>query len=445
MKTSVIAYVYAIMAAAAAALVCVYWFDPTFDIALLTGPLWLTAAAFLGAVLAYRVSGSTFGEVSFIPYLTALFLYPSWSTLCVVGIGAFVAELIKKKPNLKRAFNVAQIVLAGSIAVGVYLSLGGRPLLVEKSFQALPHSLSVVVFLLVNTFAVAAAIGLAEHKAILHTWYKGNGPGLLYDILSIPIVYAYARAYVDWGEIGILAMFALVIGARFTYQSKHALEVTNKELLELFVQTVEFRDPYTSGHSKRVQRFSRIIAQLYGLGNRDVERVAKAALLHDVGKIHEIFAPILMKPGRLTEEERATMELHPIKSAELVDMISDLKEVVPAVRHHHENWDGTGYPDQLSGEDIPIESRIIMFADTIDAMTTDRPYRKALGEADVRAEIAKYRGIQFDPNICDVLLSSPDFARLFDKDDSGNVRSLTQIIETVRRRVRTPERTQLAS
>ena len=139
------------------------------------------------------------------------------------------------------------------------------------------------------------------------------------------------------------------------------------------------------------------------------------------------------------------MELHPIKSAELVDMISDLKEVVPAVRHHHENWDGTGYPDQLSGEDIPIESRIIMFADTIDAMTTDRPYRKALGEADVRAEIAKYRGIQFDPSICDVLLSSPDFARLFDKDDSGNVRSLTQIIETVRRRVRTPERAQLAS
>lgn len=132
------------------------------------------------------------------------------------------------------------------------------------------------------------------------------------------------------------------------------------------------------------------------------------------------------------------MELHPIKSAELVAKISDLQDIVPAVRHHHENWDGTGYPDQLSGREIPLGSRIIMFADTIDAMTTDRPYRKALGETEVREELRKFRGIQFDPDICDALVGSPDFRRLFDSTDSGKVHSLTQILEIVRKRVKTP-------
>lgn len=184
---------------------------------------------------------------------------------------------------------------------------------------------------------------------------------------------------------------------------------------------VEFRDPYTSGHSQRVSRFSRIIAQLIGLGPKDIERISTAALLHDVGKIHEIFAPILLKPGRLTPDERAIMELHPIKSAELVAKISDLQDIVPAVRHHHENWDGTGYPDRLEGRDIPLGARIIRVADTIDAMTTDRPYRKALGEIEVRSELKKFREIQFDPAICDVLVVSQGFASFFDQNDSGRV------------------------
>lgn len=438
MKTSVIVYVYAIVAASVAALVGSYLSNPSVDIALLAGAGGLTFVAFVGAVFSYRVQGSTFGEVSFIPYLSAIILYPSWATLSLVGIGALTAEMIKPKSAIKRAFNVAQIVLAGTAAAFIYVQFGGRSLQLDTTFRTIPHISGVVIFLLVNTFAVAAVIGLAEGKSIVRTWYKGNTAGLVYDVVAIPAVYAFARAYVDWKLGGIVFLCTLIYGLRIAYRSKHQLETTNRELLELFVQTVEFRDPYTSGHSQRVRRFSRIIAQLLGLPQREIDRISTAALLHDVGKIHEIFAPILMKPGRLTPEERATMELHPIKSAELVAKISDLQDIVPAVRHHHENWDGTGYPDQLKGKEIPLGSRIVMFADTIDAMTTDRPYRKALGEAEVRDELRKFRGIQFDPDICDVLLSSPAFARLFDKNDSGHVQSLTQIIDIVKKRVRTP-------
>lgn len=107
------------------------------------------------------------------------------------------------------------------------------------------------------------------------------------------------------------------------------------------------------------------------------------------------------------------MRTHSVKSAELVATVSTLKDLVVPVRHHHENWDGSGYPDGLIGEAIPLASRIIMFADTIDAMTSDRPYRKALSETQVRAELVKFRGTQFDPTICDQLLASPLFREIF--------------------------------
>jgi HD-GYP domain-containing protein (c-di-GMP phosphodiesterase class II) len=180
------------------------------------------------------------------------------------------------------------------------------------------------------------------------------------------------------------------------------------------VAAIEARDPYTSGHSRRVADMARVIGRALGLREREIERIVVAALLHDVGKIHEIFGPILSKPGKLTAEESAIMRTHPIKSEELARNVSSLKDTLPLIRHHHENWDGSGYPDGLFGAAIPLGSRIIMFADTIDAMTTDRPYRSALGETAVRKELEKFRGKQFDPKIYDALVGSPHFSGLFD-------------------------------
>ena len=181
------------------------------------------------------------------------------------------------------------------------------------------------------------------------------------------------------------------------------MELTNvtEELLDLMVAAIEARDPYTSGHSKRVAEVSKIIATSLSLPPAQVERIGVAALLHDVGKIDENFAPILAKQGRLTPEEWEIMKRHPIRGAELVGMLSSLRDIVGPVRHHHENFDGTGYPDGIKGEQIPLASRIIMFADTLDAITTDRPYRKALDIDEARREFIKFRGRQFDPFICD--------------------------------------------
>ncbi len=430
MKTSVIAYVYAIVAAAAAALACLYLQQPSIDVALLLGSFCYALLGLLGSQFRYRVQGNTLGEISFIPYLTALVLYPSWATAAMVGLGAAFGELRRPKPTIKRLFNIAQFVLAAAVASLLYLSLGGKSLQLDVRFELVPHSAAVLAFLLVNTFSVATAVGIAESKSIVRCWYTGNSQSLLLDLVAIPIVYLFARAFVDWGVWGFLSMTVLSVGFRVLYQVRHQLATTNRELLELFVHTVEYGDPYTSGHSQRVSRYSRIIARAIGLSGPEVERIAIAALLHDVGKIHEIFRPILSKPGRLTNEERAIMELHPIKSAELVAKLSEFHDIVPAVRHHHENWDGTGYPDKIAGNAIPLGSRIIMFADTIDAMTSDRAYRKAMTETEVRAELVKFRGRQFDPMICDALLSSPLYPQLFSPADSqSSILSFTQIIE----------------
>jgi HD-GYP domain-containing protein (c-di-GMP phosphodiesterase class II) len=162
-----------------------------------------------------------------------------------------------------------------------------------------------------------------------------------------------------------------------------------------------------------VQHYSVLIGRVLGLAAHDLEQVGRAALLHDVGKIYEKYAPILAKADRLTPDEWTTMQEHPIDGANLVATMSNLRAIVPAIRHHHENWDGSGYPDGLAGESIPLAARIITFADTIDAMTSERPYRSPLRESHVRAEIIRCRGRQFDPAIADRLLASPTWKLLF--------------------------------
>jgi putative nucleotidyltransferase with HDIG domain len=179
------------------------------------------------------------------------------------------------------------------------------------------------------------------------------------------------------------------------------------------VKAIEARDPYTSGHSIRVATLAKAIAQETGMSAADVEKVYTAAILHDVGKIHEEFAPLLRKDSKLTAEETALLQTHAVKSAELVGIISTFRGTIQdAVRSHHERWDGAGYPDGLSGETIPLGARIIMISDTTDAMTTDRPYRKRLSVDAVIAELQKYKGSQFDPKLVDITINSVGVRRV---------------------------------
>jgi hypothetical protein len=377
--------------------------------------------AVLGAIslkLGYeKVGRPEVGSIAFLPLLTSVVIAPVWTTVAAGAAGVLVVELLNRRALIKGIFNVSQYVLGAALSMIVYLRLGGQSLIEAPiKLNLVAFAAVLLVFVIVNTAALNGAIAVSERRQFWTLWRAQAPVTLLYDLLALPFVYVFAWFYLQFGPLGAAALVVPLLGVRELYKVNWQLQQQNQELLQLMVAAIEARDPYTSGHSRRVARNSRLIAEAMGLKEKQVERVAVAALLHDVGKIHEVFAPILSKPGRLTAEENAIMQTHPIKSEELVRTVSQLKDVVAPIRHHHENWDGTGYPDGLVGEAIPIASRIIMFADTIDAMTTDRPYRAALTEAQVRAEFVKLRGRQFDPNICDVLLESPIYSRLFDQD-----------------------------
>jgi len=163
-------------------------------------------------------------------------------------------------------------------------------------------------------------------------------------------------------------------------------------------------NPYTEGHSLRVAYRAMLIGRAMGLDKNELSLLVFSAVLHDVGKIG-IPQQILLKKGKLTDEEFAVMKRHPIEGEKIVTPIN--KEAAKIIRHHHEKWNGKGYPDGLKGEEIPLLSRIITVADVFDALTTDRPYRKAYTVEEALEIMINEKGETFDPHILDVFLSLP--------------------------------------
>lgn len=199
-----------------------------------------------------------------------------------------------------------------------------------------------------------------------------------------------------------------------TYQAAVAIENAGlyEQLQETFfttvytlAETIEKRDPYTGNHTKRVMEYSLAIGRTLELAEAELTRLQLAAVLHDIGKIG-VRDDVLLKPGRLTDEEFAAIKQHSICGAEIMAGISQLQHIIPGIKHHHERYDGRGYPDGLQGEEIDVIARIIAVADTFDAMITDRPYRRGLDIDVAYAELEKNAGTQFDPMVVEAFFAT---------------------------------------
>ncbi|HYX76761.1 MAG TPA: HD-GYP domain-containing protein, partial [Gaiellaceae bacterium] len=178
------------------------------------------------------------------------------------------------------------------------------------------------------------------------------------------------------------------------------LEQDALEAVETLNATVDARDPYTAGHSQRVQEIAVSIALELGIDGRQLDAISHAGLFHDIGKLGVPDA-ILTKPAALTDEEYAQMKRHPADGADIVAKFGRLRQAVPLIRHHHERWDGRGYPEGLAADAIPLGAAIVGLADAWDAMTTDRPYHRALDPAEAEDELRTHRGTQFSPAVVD--------------------------------------------
>jgi len=170
------------------------------------------------------------------------------------------------------------------------------------------------------------------------------------------------------------------------------------------VSAIDAKSPWTRGHSERVMRYALTVGEHMGLAQEDMDNLRLGCLLHDIGKIGTAEA-LLDKPDILTEEEFLIVTQHSVKGEEILKPIKQFKPILPIVRHHHERWDGNGYPDGLKGENIPLLARIVAVADTYDSMTADRPYRPTPGRERAIEEIKEFAGTQFDPTIAHLFVS----------------------------------------
>jgi putative nucleotidyltransferase with HDIG domain len=200
-------------------------------------------------------------------------------------------------------------------------------------------------------------------------------------------------------ELKLMGVFALEVAAAIKKAQLY------EEISELFVHTVEAlasaidaKDPYTYGHSKRVAQISTTLCEEMGLTRKEVRQVELAAILHDIGKIGTPES-ILQKPDRLTPEEMERIHEHPGRGARILSNISEFRDVIKWIRHHHEWYDGKGYPDQIAADAIPLQARVITIADTFDAMTSDRPYRKGMPADEALRIMEEFAGTQFDPHL----------------------------------------------
>jgi putative nucleotidyltransferase with HDIG domain len=366
-----------------------------------------TVVAFLLEHNSTKLSAGGIGSTSFVIHIAAGVIFGGFWGGVITAAATLAWLAILRITPIKLAFNVCQRLLSIGLGSLVYTYSGGVSPPVSLQDSLFPFLLLSVTYFLVNSICVSAWLSIASERPVREIWSINSRGVFGYDIAASSIALLLAWVYKDWGLVGLFIAVLPTLVVRHVYVMYRDLQESSRELLEVMVKSIEARDPYTSGHSLRVRALSRAIALELGLSVKELEEIETAALLHDVGKIHEEFAPLLRKEDRLTAEETALMQTHAEKSAELVGIVSKFKGTIQeSVRHHHERWDGQGYPGGIAGEDIPLASRIILIADTVDAMTTDRPYRKRLSLEVVLGELQKCKGTQFDPKLADVAISS---------------------------------------
>lgn len=357
---------------------------------------------------------------------TSVLLFGTCAGTITVALDTLVAALSSRRrarEPLRVLFNLSSASLSIWTASHIfYLSAGIQPLSVEPTRVPellWPLILLTAVHFALNSGLVAAALATERNESAFGIWRR------IFPWLSInyfggasvaALLVSYTRT-VDFLALSIIV--PLLVISYLTYKMalgrvedavQHVEQVNKLYLstIETLATAIDAKDQVTHGHIRRVQRFALGLATRIGVKDRlQMQALEAAALLHDMGKI-AVPEHILNKPSKLTSGEFEKMKLHASVGAEILSSINFPYPVVPIVRHHHENWDGTGYPDGLRGTEIPLGARILAVVDCFDALTSDRPYRPRLADDDAIAILMERRGRMYDPLVVDVFVASKD-------------------------------------
>ena len=339
-------------------------------------------------------------SVNSAPLVAAIFdihLANPFAALWIALIGTIQLRDVRRELKwYGTLYNRASSVLAVLGAWLVYTFTRGA-IRGEDPFGILAQILLVgLAYTLINQLLAVTAASIRTGTAFSRVWASSISHVWTGLVALIPMGWLMAEVAVKVGLWAAGLFMIPLLLARYSF-SKYA------ETRDLFFgtvsalsQAIDAKDGFTRGHADRVSRIASAIARELRLSESAIEQIELAGLLHDIGKIG-VEDRILMKPMRLEADEQELMRRHPIYGASILEPSAALRPLVPLVLHHHENFDGSGYPEGLKGEQIPLGSRIIIVADAYEAMTSDRIYRKAIGHTRAMEQLNKYKGVQFDP------------------------------------------------
>ena len=390
----------------------VAWLHPTAThVPLSSGALAILLAGAVVAAYSYplHVGHQTKVFLCTVAYYLLAVLVPPPLAVLAAGLGALGGEVSRRRASGAYPSDIAAevgrrllIILIG----GLLAHVGGTS--APSSLGLLGAALTLgVLDALSLPLVLAPMAGEPPRQVLVATVRATARPEAVQYVVGI--VGADAALRHLW-TLGLLVIPCAVVYAAFKVMTE--MHDGTRQLLENMADAVDLRDPYTGGHSRRVTDYSAAILRALGLHGPEIDLIVTAARVHDIGKIGTPDA-VLNKPGKLTPEERAIMEQHPVAGAELLARYRDFARGIALVRHHHESWDGTGYPDGLAGAEIPFGARVIAVADSYDAMTSDRPYRKGMPVPQAAGILREGRGQQWDAQIVDA------FLRTLSSEDEG--------------------------
>lgn len=341
-------------------------------------------------------SGSTY-SISFVMTIAALAVAGPAEAVIVTVLGSTNVVIARRRALKRNLFNVAQLALSSGAAGLAWVLAGGAPLTVhgQPGRLALPLLIATAVDFPANTMLVSGAIARAEQRRTLAVWRAqfrslwGSYPA--FGALGLLL----AALYVEVSPATGVLLLAPLLFARHAFGAASKMREAFDGTVRTLAGALEVKDRYTRGHAERVSRLAEMTATALGLSAREIEAARYAGLLHDIGKL-AVAGGVLRKAGKLEAHESDHMRAHAEAGAGIVAGIDVLAAAHPGVRHHHERVDGTGYPDGLAGDQIPLVARIVAVSDAFDALTSTRSYRPARGVAAALEELRRWAGSQFD-------------------------------------------------
>lgn len=352
-------------------------------------------------------------SVNFLFILVGIVLF-SLPEAMLLGFGGTIVQCLWRPRQRPRAIQIAFSACSVGLAVLAAHSVFHGPLnAILGEIDSILIAISAVIYFLVNTLLVAGVIALTERKSVQRTWYDTYLWILPYHLVFASAAWLIVVVSKQNSWHSALVLLPLVYFVHRSYKmyvdrlekdKVHVEEIAGLHFrtIEALALAVEAKDATTGEHLQRVRIYATEIGKELKLSQSELDALQAASLLHDIGKL-AVPEHIISKPGRLTPEEFEKMKIHPLVGAEILEEVKFPYPVVPIVRAHHEKWDGTGYPFGLSGEEIPIGARILSVVDCLDALASDRQYRRALPLDKAMEIVMEESGKSFDPRVVDVM------------------------------------------